>query len=463
MAPAATHAATVPEFDVTMPALVAVGSSFNMTVALNTNTVPVTSWEFGFDYDPTLLQIATGVGSPPVVGTFSTFFSDQANLLGASTSNVNFKLTQDGITTSPGHVQPGGQVLLGQGQGQGIVGTSSSIVMTFTFTGLANGVAPITFHNLVMTDVNALSIPGITVNPATPSITVGSTPPKARADAAWGYDPGSGKMVLFGGFTNGAVALGDTWTFAGTWARRNPTAPPGARDGAQFVSNSALNALFMYGSRQGNTDTWTYHNGVWTKLQPTHNPGARDDMGLGYDSRASRVVLFGGGTSAATQSDTWLFDGTDWSQALPATSPPGRSQAGMAYDTAASQTVLFGGFANGTQALGDTWTWNGTAWRQRTTPAGLTTRGGVAMAYDPVHKNVVLFGGFNQQTGVNSTDTWLWNGTAWSQAQPTSSPPTSSSYRARLAYDPAKQLVLLFGGNLSNAVWGWDGSNWTRQ
>jgi hypothetical protein len=464
VAPSATHASTVPEFDISLPTQVAVGSSVNMTVALNTNTVQVTGWQFGFDYDPTLLQISTTNSlTPPTVGTFSTYFSDQAALLGASSTNINFKLTQDGATTSPGHVQAGGEALIGENQGTGVVGTSSSVVVTFTFTGLANGVAPITFKSFKVTDVNAVSIPGVTINPPLPAVTVG-VPPKARADAAWGSDPGTGRMVLFGGFTTGNTPLADTWNWNGAWTRRNPASPPTARDGAQFVTDTPLNALLMYGSRQGSTETWTFHNGVWTLLTPAHNPGTRDDMGLAFDSHASRVVLFGGGPTAAQQNDTWLFDGTDWTQALPATSPPGRSQPGMAFDAATAQTVLFGGAATGTVSLGDTWTWNGTTWRQRTTPPTLSARTSPAMAYDPLHKQLVLFGGVNAQTGTTLTDTWLWNGTAWTQAAPTFSPPSSSAVRARMAYDPALQKVVLFGGCcFSNQVWLWDGTNWANQ
>ena len=74
-----------------------------------------------------------------------------------------------------------------------------------------------------------------------------------------------------------------------------------------------------------------------------------------------------------------------------------------------------------------------------------------------------MFGGLNAATGVRG-DTWLWDGTAWSPAAPSSSP--SGRSIPEMAYDPARrQTVVLFSGigNPSLAdTWEWDGSNWNQ-
>jgi hypothetical protein len=62
----------------------------------------------------------------------------------------------------------------------------------------------------------------------------------------------------------------------------------------------------------------------------------------------------------------------------------------MAYDAATGQLVLFGGFVGGTY-LNDTWTWDGTNWTQQNPTTSPSPREGLSMAYDDAIGLVVLF------------------------------------------------------------------------
>ena len=64
------------------------------------------------------------------------------------------------------------------------------------------------------------------------------------------------------------------------------------------------------------------------------------------------------------------------------------------------------------------------------------------MAYDPANGSVVLFGGQSRFSTLN--DTWIWNGSAWTEAHPRTSPPRLSN--AQMTYDPVSHDVLLIGG-----------------
>jgi hypothetical protein len=76
------------------------------------------------------------------------------------------------------------------------------------------------------------------------------------------------------------------------------------------------------------------------------------------------------------------------------------------------------------------------------TPARvLDRRSQHALAYDAARQRVVLFGGWN--TGY-LFDTWEWDGGTWSQRSPSASP--SARFGHALAYDVARQRVVLFGG-----------------
>jgi hypothetical protein len=68
-------------------------------------------------------------------------------------------------------------------------------------------------------------------------------------------------------------------------------------------------------------------------------------------------------------------------------------------------------------------------------------RAGAAMAFDAANGIVVLFGGNGKSS--NMRDTWLWNGSAWTQAHPSTSPPALSG--AQMTFDPVSRDVVLVG------------------
>lgn len=94
-----------------------------------------------------------------------------------------------------------------------------------------------------------------------------------------------------------------------------------------------------------------------------------------------------------------------------------------------------------------------------TSATGEPRSGGLfSVADDLATHEVVLFGGVGSYA-----DTWLWNGTRWSQAHPSTSPP--GRFGASAAYDPDTRTVLLFGGRTEprmpiHDTWGWNGTSW---
>jgi len=87
-----------------------------------------------------------------------------------------------------------------------------------------------------------------------------------------------------------------------------------------------------------------------------------------------------------------------------------------------------------------------------------------AIAYDSARQCVVLFGGVDLYAGYFA-DTWEWDGSAWTQRNPAVHPSPRANHA--MAYDSARQRVLLFGGydttSLRNDTWEWDGNNWTQR
>src|ERR1700730_5756295 len=74
-----------------------------------------------------------------------------------------------------------------------------------------------------------------------------------------------------------------------------------------------------------------------------------------------------------------------------------------------------------------------------------------ALAYDPDHHIGLLFGGMMQ--GVQTNETWAWNGHAWTQLHSASSPP---ALQGIMAYDGTSQRIILLlnqvqsGGTVAN-------------
>lgn len=156
----------------------------------------------------------------------------------------------------------------------------------------------------------------------------------------------------------------------------------------------------------------------------------------------------------------------NWTLKAPANIPPARAGHAMAYDRGRGEVVLFGGFGYDrfpTQMilLGDTWVWNGTNWTQRNPVHSPPARVWSAMAYDAARGEVVLFGGIGDQH-----DTWVWNGVDWTQKNPLHNPP--GRYAHAMAYDAGRGEVVLFGGqdgisNVRNDTWIWNGVDWAIQ
>jgi hypothetical protein len=83
------------------------------------------------------------------------------------------------------------------------------------------------------------------------------------------------------------------------------------------------------------------------------------------------VLLFGGvsgvGAHYGVLNDMWTWNGSLWSEQRSSPTPSARLGCVMDFDAATGTVVTYGGmaFEPPNQVLGDTWLWNGSAWSQR--------------------------------------------------------------------------------------------------
>ena len=129
--------------------------------------------------------------------------------------------------------------------------------------------------------------------------------------------------------------------------------------------------------------------------------------------------------------------------------------------------LIFGGEDTDFEPLGDTWRYDGTAWTQlQPAHSPSPRRGAVAAAFDGT---IVLFGGDTLPPSygdwLSVDETWVWDGTDWTEEHPAESP-DARSFAAMAA--AGGELVLFGGGNFGGSfqapagTWTWDGSAWKK-
>ncbi|MCC7294075.1 MAG: hypothetical protein IT449_18595 [Phycisphaerales bacterium] len=298
--------------------------------------------------------------------------------------------------------------------------------------------------------------------------------PSRREGAAVAYDAARGVTVLFGGSHIDEGDFGDTWTWDGAQWMKVEVQGPSARSVHAMCYDPRRNVTILFGGVGGTGrlgDTWEWDGSTW-KLATGSGPGPRSHHSLAFDTARGMCVLFGG---YPRDGSTWEYDGEAWTQRLPSRSPSLRVEASMAFDAARGETVLFGGNEeNGHNPNDETWLWNGTDWSQRRREAVIPpARADHAMAYDSARGVTVMFGGGADCGGtcnlanypVYLGDTWEWDGQTWLLRNDGTDGPSPRAGHA-MTYDSARGVVVLFGGSGANYsfkgdTWEWDGATWT--
>ena len=269
--------------------------------------------------------------------------------------------------------------------------------------------------------------------------------PSPRYAGAAAYDSNRSRTVVFGGYSNARVALGDTWEWDGSFWTQMQDIGPLARAYTSLVFDSTRQVSVLFGGIGSNAfgDTWQWDGANWTQLSAS-GPAPRSIHAMAYDSKRRRVVLFGGTPGDAggvALSDTWEFDGVDWIQQED-TGPAGRYGPSMAFDSANNRVVLFGGSNDGMMAsFQDTWAWDGNEWVQ-IAEFGPSVRYYASMV-STGGSNFILYGGFGS-SNLSLADTWEFDGKLWAQWQDIGPGPLS---QAQASFDNARGRVVLFGGH----------------
>jgi hypothetical protein len=196
-----------------------------------------------------------------------------------------------------------------------------------------------------------------------------------------------------------------------------------------------------------------------------------------FDPVRNEILSFGGFDYPNGQTKvfdtTWAFKNGMWAQLHPTHVPAARDTADIVFDAKAKVVVMYGGrdvpqsIAAGTGGevgqitySDDTWIWNGSDWTQQH-PVHSPRIFVPDITFDLARQNVVLLG------YVGQMQTWTWDGVDWTHQVKSEGLPQPVVLQTRLSYDPATAKVMCFGGRNDagetlSTPWLWDGTSWSK-
>jgi hypothetical protein len=266
------------------------------------------------------------------------------------------------------------------------------------------------------------------------SLAADSPRPTERFGAVMVYDEAKKRLILFGGseWDESPTFYDDTWTYnysSNTWVELNPAVRPPSRFNPGIAYIADRQAILIFGGYRtpdrNLNDTWLFdvNTDTWRELEPSNSPAPRSNVGMTYDAKNRRVILFGGSSNSEyPTSDTWTYDfeSNSWTEMHPAASPKPQYGVGMVYDSLNERILLFEGHCVTRDESGrvrdgydgDLYTYDyaNDTWRiiECSTPPG---RYWYSTAYDTDLGRMIMFGGIRWIGGYGNmyNETWVYD------------------------------------------------------
>lgn len=373
--------------DVAAPGYTLVASATNIPSATSTAFAVTEAWT----------QLAP-TGTSPAARSDSSAALDAAHdrliVFGGSSGNVSAPTTMadlwllthaDGAGGTPAWIAPttAGVAPSARAMHSAVYDAASNRLVVFGGTPTVGVCASDLADVWILTNAN-----GLGGTPTWSLASPGGTPPPGRSLHSAVYDPGSNRMVVFGGTTQ--CGLPDARVFVLSNANGTESAPPlwteilpaGMPPPGRYAHSAVFDAggrmIVFGGLGSGATplqDVWVLAaaSGIgasaWTELLST-GPALGGSHRAVYNPAANAMIAYGGGRASPTSGAVWLLSNANgagsgapgWTQLAPGGGPPPtRGAYGVGYGPATHTMTVFGGLgcAGSCSELGDAWVFSG--------------------------------------------------------------------------------------------------------
>jgi len=261
------------------------------------------------------------------------------------------------------------------------------------------------------------------------------TSPGIRFGHTAAYDVRSNRMIMFGGSPNDVWVLTNANGVGGSdWVQHTPLGtPPPARGYHSAVYDPGSNRLIVFGGEDASgtplNDVWVLDTAnsvgtpVWIPIEPA--PGARPAPRwlhtAVYDPGSNRMIVFGGADhfGGAVFNDVWVLTNANGSEVAPSswlqataggTPPAARWRHTAVYDATHNRMTIFGGDAFVDPGFNDTWVLESAntqtpQWTSVSTVGPLPpARFASTAVYDPTSNRMIIFAG---NSGTLLNDGWV--------------------------------------------------------
>lgn len=296
----------------------------------------------------------------------------------------------------------------------------------------------------------------------------GPPSPRMGYEGACVWDRRHRLLVRYGGHNQGGGGEqgAEVWTFdplTAVWNLKEPnTSPPGVCCNAQNVYDPVRGRYVRFPLFSGShgwqwwreiylndSTVWTYDlaANAWRNLRPMPSPELAPYRAASWDSRAGKIVVFGG---EGSHEGTLVYDPArnEWRDMNPDPEPPPRSGGTMAYDEAHDVHVLFG-----TQFGEDARTWTyelgANRWTDRKPPVQPPTlENDAVLTYDPIHKVVLAIVKITtgqDEAATHEVQTWAYDAGAnqWHRRHPATEPDRAGNRTRNLVFAPELNVAIL--------------------
>jgi hypothetical protein len=191
-------------------------------------------------------------------------------------------------------------------------------------------------------------------------------------------------------------------------------------------------------------------------------PTGRIDYALDYYPPSKALVMHGGWGAAGKWtplSEMWKLDASGWQQ-MDSQGAPAFSHHSMVFDSS-RQVLVICGQPEMMNSANEIWEYSNNAWSKTYSLPG-TDFGDAELAYDTARERIVLYrGAFDGRV-----ETWELENGAWLKKTPAQKP-VATFDGALFAYDAAHGKCVLVAedvklGSTDTQTWLWDGVNWIQ-